>query len=503
MRKILLLLTFISFGIAGRSAYILIPMDETQANHLRAYGIAWNVLNHETDVQWLINHRGGSYIFKYDKEEELACLEKGVSFETLPDVQAKSLIRELRNGKSNTAVVDMERAPKIAVYAPTRKEDWDDAVINTLTYAGIPFDVLYDNEVLRGGLSKYDWVHLHHEDFTGQHNRMYAAFRETEWYKSEVEEEQICATANGFQKVSQLKLAVALKMKTFVSNGGFLFAMCSATETFDVALSAGTTDISASIYDGDPFAADYLPKLNYENCMAFQGFTINMRLYDIRHSDIDTYSTRSGRGVTESNDYFTLNSFDVHTQLRQSMLVQNHTSEIKGFWGATAGYEMEFIKPDVSILATNAAAREARYLHGNLGEGMWTYYSGHDPEDYQHRFGEAAPDMNLFPNSPGYRLILNNVLFQSTRTQEETHQSFSAYPSPAAVNFTVNYSLDAAATGTLIILDMSGKQIYSQQLPEGTSSATIDVSSFATGTYIWNIESNGISLFSDRFAVSR
>ncbi len=253
MRNVLLLLVFVSFSVAGRAAYLLLPMDESQTNHLRAYGIAWNALDHKTDVQWLLNYRGGSYLFEYSKEDELSCLEKGVLFETLPDAQAKSILRDVKKGQNNTAVVDMERAPKIGVYSPGKAEQWDDAVVNVLIYAGIPFDVIYDKEVLQGDLSKYDWLHLHHEDFTGQHGRFYAGFSNAQWYKDEVASDEKTALETGFCSVAALKLAVALKMKMFVSNGGFLFAMCSATETFDVALAADGTDITSFVIDGDPY----------------------------------------------------------------------------------------------------------------------------------------------------------------------------------------------------------------------------------------------------------
>lgn len=501
MKKFFFTLGILGVSVTSQAAYLLIPMDASQTNHLRAYGVAWNVLNHETDVQWLLNYRGGSYLFEYSKDDELSCLEKGVLFETLPDAQAKSILRDVRKGQNNTAVVEMERAPKIGVYAPSRPEAWDDAVMNTLNYAGIPFDVLYDSEVLKGDLSKYDWLHLHHDDFTGQHGR-YFMFRDTPWFQAEVADDDACAKQNGFTKVSQMKLAVAQKMKTFVSNGGFLFAMCSATETFDVALSAAGTDICSELYDGDTYDPEFASKLNFENCLAFQNFTVRTGGFNFKHSTIDTYQARTGRGVTEANDWFSLSAFDVNTQQTQAMLVQNHTNTIKGFWGATTAFDMPCVKKNVDVLAANAAANEARYIHGNLGEGMWTFYGGHDPEDYQHRFEEPAPDMNLFPNSPGYRLILNNVMFQSTRTVEEIHQSFSAYPSPASTTFTINYTLDENTDGVLNIYDATGKVAYSQVLQSGSSTATIDVSGLTTGNYLWRIECNNKSLHTDRFSVS-
>jgi len=503
MRNILLILTFLSCSVGARAAYLLIPMDESQTNHLRAYGIAWNALDHETDVQWLLNYRGGSYLFEYSKEDEQACLEKGVLFQTLPDAQAKSVLRDVRKGQNNTAAVEMQRAPKIGVYSPGRSEQWDDAVVNVLTYAGIPFEVIYDKEVLQGDLSKYDWLHLHHEDFTGQHGRFYSGFGSTQWYKEEVATDEKTAAETGFSSVAAMKLAVALKMKMFVSNGGFLFAMCSATETFDVALAANGTDISGYIFDGDGPDTDYASRLNFDNCLAFRNFTVNTNSYAYKMSNIDTYNTRMSRGVTESNDWFTLSAFDVKTQPVQSMLVQNHVTSVKGFWGATTAFDLAVIRPDVDILAQNSAAHEARYIHGNLGKGRWTFYGGHDPEDYQHRIGEAAPDITQFPNSPGYRLILNNVMFQSIKSEEETHVQFSAYPSPATTQLTVNYTLNEEVSGVLKIYDASGRLSYSEVLGSGTSSTTVDVSGFSTGSYLWSVESEGRVLYTERFAVAK
>lgn len=502
MKKILLLFTFVACGIAGRAAYILLPMDESQTNHLRAYGIAWNVLDHKTDVQWLLNYKGGSYLFEYSKEDEQACLEKGVLFQTLPDAQAKSILRDVKKGQNNTAVVEMQRAPKIGVFAPNHPEKWDDAVMNVLNYAGIPFEVIYDKEVLQGDLSKYDWLHLHHDDFTGQYNRFYAGFNQAQWYMDDVAENKARAKELGFAKVSQMKLAVAQKMKLFVSNGGFLFAMCTATDSYDIALSADGVDINTYAFDGDQMDPEANSKLNFENCLAFQNFKVKTNPYEFEFSDIDTYGSRIQRGATEANDYFTLTSFDARAQATQVMLTQNHKTNIKGFWGATTGYNKQFIKPGVDILGEYTAINEARYIHGTLGEGMWTFYGGHDPEDYQHRIEEPAPDMNLHSNSPGYRLILNNVLFQSTRTTEETHVQFSAYPSPATTQFTVNYTLEEETTGILNIYDATGKIAYTEVLPAGSTTTTVDVNGLPNGSYLWRIESNNKAVHTDRFSVS-
>src|ERR1044072_2385279 len=269
MKKLFTLPLLLLLITSVRGASILIPMDAGQANHLKAYGIAWHVLDHNTGVKWLLNYRGGSYLFEYSKEDEQACLEKGVKFETLPDVMAKSILDGIAKGNENQAVVDMQRAPLIAVYAPTRLEPWDDAVINALNYAEIPYDVIYDKEVLSGNLAKYDWLHLHHEDFTGQHNRFYAGFRNEQWYRDEVMADSLCALQFGYAKVQQLKLAVALKMKSFINDGGFLFAMCTATDSYDIALAAEGVDICERMYDGDPADPQAQEKLNFNSTIAF------------------------------------------------------------------------------------------------------------------------------------------------------------------------------------------------------------------------------------------
>lgn len=501
MKKLLVVLGIVSTGISSNAASILIPMDETQTDHLKAYGIAWNVLDHKGAVKWLLNYRGGAYLFEYNKEDEQRCLESNVKFETLPDVMASSVLEEVNSGKSNTAAVDMQRAPNIAVYAPGVKEVWDDPVSMVLDYAGIPYDVIYDKDVLTTGLSKYDWLHLHHEDFTGQHNRFYAGFSRAQWFRDEVSRDSACAAQMGYAGVQELKLAVALKMKAFINSGGFLFAMCTATDSYDIALAAEGVDICAAAIDGDPMDANPDSKLNYSNCLAFENFKLKLSANEFEFSDIDTYETRVAKGITQANDYFFLNTFSAVTQKEECMLVQNHVSKIKGFWGTTTGYDLQLIKKNVSILAQTPMANEARYISGTYGKGTWTFYSGHDPEDYQHHVGEPATDLSKFPNSPGYRLILNNVLFQSTRTQDETHALFSAFPNPAVTNMHINFSLPEGRNGQLTIYNADGKIVSSEELSAGSTEITIDVSALASGNYTWDVACGQERLHAENFSV--
>jgi len=504
MRKLLLASIFLLGAISGRSASILVPMDETQTNHLRAYGIAYGVLAHNGQAQWLLNYRGGSFLFDYTKEDEAACLEKGVRFEVLPEVMSKSILDEIALGKSNMSAVNMQRVPKIAVYAPAVKEVWDDAVISVLQYADIPFDIIYDKEVMQGVLEKYDWLHLHHEDFTGQYGRFYAGFRSAQWYTDDVAASEAAAKDLGFTKVSHLKLAVAKRMKNFIGGGGFLFAMCTATDSYDIALAAEGTDICASMFDGDAADSTAQSKLQFGNCLAFENFRLKTNPNEYEFSTIDTYGTRPMRGVTERNDYFQLNSYMAASDPVLAMLTQNHVTNIKGFWGATAGFDLQYIKKDVTVMGTNALAREARYIHGNYGKGMWTYYSGHDPEHYQHRTGDAPSDLSKSPNSPGYRLILNNILFPSTRSAEESVSAFSAYPNPATTQMNIAYEIPSGAVDAqLSIFDANGKLVSKEQLASDKGTLVIDVSGYAPGNYIWRIESNSGMLHNDKFSVVR
>ena len=418
MKRYIFLL-FLLASMTGSSSYILIPMDNAQKNHLKAYGIAYWILQKEVDVQWLLNYRGGSFMFKYDKSFENECMIRGVSLEVIADAQSTAILSEIADPEVNMDAVKMEKPPKVAVYSPKTKQPWDDAVTLVLAYAEIPYEIVYDEEVLQDKLLKYDWLHLHHEDFTGQYGRFWSQYRYAAWYQEEQRNTEASAKALGFTKVSELKLAVAKKIRDYVAGGGFLFAMCSATDSYDIALAAEGTDICESMFDGDGAAGNASQKLDYSRCFAFTGFTLEMNPSIYEFSSIDTYQKRQDRGIVETNDFFSLFEFSAKWDPVPTMLNQNHESIIKGFWGQTVAFDKKFIKPEVLILGEYKAKQESRYIHGDYGKGTWTFYGGHDPEDYQHRVEDPPTDLSLHPNSPGYRLILNNILFPAAKKKKQ------------------------------------------------------------------------------------
>ena len=391
-------------------------MDDKQKNHLKAYGITYWVLQHEIEVQWLLNYRGGSFMMEFNQSIKQECEIRGVSYEIIPDVKVQAIITEVSAPDVNMDVVKLEKAPKIAVYSPKDKLPWDDAVTLALTYAEIPYDVIYDGEIIQGELSKYDWLHLHHEDFTGQYGKFYAAYRNAPWYIDQVKNAEAQAKQYGFNKVSELKLYVAKTIKTYIANGGFLFAMCSGTDTFDIALAAENTDICESMFDGDPADPQAQSKLNYDNCIAFRNFNLVKNPYEYEYSDIDATNTRK---VKDDEDYFTLFEFSAKWDPVPAMLCQNHTNIIRGFMGQTTAFNKEFIKPNVVIMGELQSANEARYIHGTHGKGTWTFYAGHDPEDFRHYVGVQHTNLDNHKNSPGYRLILNNVLFPAAKKKKQ------------------------------------------------------------------------------------
>ncbi len=418
-RKFINLVCFICiFNIYSsvNAAYVLIPMDETQKNHLKAYGIAYWALTQDVEVNWLLNYRGGSFMFIHHSLLEKECAIRGVSYEVIADVQASSILNDIASPELNMECIKLQKAPKIAVYGPPNKLPWDDAVVLSLTYAEIPFDYLYDEEVLEGKLPMYDWLHLHHEDFTGQYGKFWANYRSAPWYVEDVRISEERAKKLGFNKVSKLKLAVAKKIRDFVAGGGYLFAMCSATDSFDVALAAEDTDICDVMFDGDPIAPDAQKKLNYDNCLAFTDFKISKNPYEYEISSIDATDTRK---VNISEDFFTLFEFSAKWDPVPTMLCQDHQKIIKGFMGQTTAFKKEYIKPNVLILGENKSLNEARYIHGEFGNGTWTFLGGHDPEDYQHLVNDPPTNLSLYPNSPGYRLILNNVLFPAAKKKKQ------------------------------------------------------------------------------------
>ncbi len=354
---------------------------------------------------------------KYSQKFENECVIRGVSYEVISDGQSNQIVQQLASPTTNTDVMKLEKPPKIAVYTPKSKQPWDDAVTLVLTYAEIPYEVIFDDEVMYGDLPKYDWLHLHHEDFTGQYGKFYRAYRYQAWYIEQQKEFEESARKHGFNKVSEMKLAVVKRIQEFVSGGGFLFAMCSATDTFDIALSADGVDICESMYDGDPADPHAQQKLNFDPCFAFTDFSINRNPMEYEFSNIDNQEME--RGLSESNDYFSLFEFSAKWDPIPTMLTQNHDRIIKGFMGQTTAYKKKLIKSDVVIMGETKSIDEARYVHGVFGKGFWTFYGGHDPEDYKHLVGEEPTDLNLHPNSPGYRLILNNILFRRPKRKKE------------------------------------------------------------------------------------
>lgn len=408
---------FLTISKLACANYVFIPMDAKQSNHLKAYGIAYWILKNDIEVDWLLNYRGGSFMCKYQPAIQNELVVRGVSFEIISDAQANGIITEIASPAVNYDLMKLEKYPKIAVYTPKSKQPWDDAVTLVLTYAEIPYDVIFDDEIMKGDLPKYDWLHLHHEDFTGQYGKFYGSYANMPWYIEAQKEAEEMAKRNGFHKVSQLKLAVSKRIKEFVAGGGFLFAMCSATDSFDIALSAEGVDICERMYDGDPADPQAQEKLDYEKTLAFTDFRISRDPYQYEFSDIDNNAPE--RGLRQDNDYFNLFEFSAKWDPIPTMLTQNHTRVIKGFYGQTTGFKKHLVKPDIVIMGENRDIRETKYLHGILGKGFFTFYGGHDPEDYQHTVGEEPTDLNLHPNSPGYRLILNNILFPAAKKKKQ------------------------------------------------------------------------------------
>lgn len=416
MKNFLLLVVLVLATLSGWASKVLVPMDLAQKNHLKAYGIAYWVLKQDVDVDWLLNYRDGSFLLPNTESIVKECRLRGVSFEVINDTEEGFILAEIAKPEVNMELVKLHKAPKIAVYSPKTKQPWDDAVTMVLTYAEIPYETIFDDEVLEGKLPTYDWLHLHHEDFTGQYGKFWMQFQNAAWYQAEVRESEAMAAKHGFKKVSELKLAVAKKIRDYVAGGGFLFAMCSATDSYDIALAADGVDICETMFDGDPADYNADAKLNYKNTFAFKDFKLKMNPYEYEYSYID--NTPETRPVTEQNDVFTLFDFSAKWDVVPTMLCQNHTKVVKGFYGQTTAYRKQFIKSDVLVMGETKTLGEARYIHGSSGKGTWTFYGGHDPEDYQHQVGEPPTDLNLHPNSPGYRLILNNILFPSAKKKK-------------------------------------------------------------------------------------
>ncbi|WP_445381789.1 asparagine synthetase B [Robiginitalea sp. IMCC43444] len=417
-KSLFLLLIALGYGFAASASVILIPMDaESQENHLKAYGITYWVLTKQQKVQWLLNYRGGSFLLPDGDPIRNECRIRGVSFEVLSDAEAESILDGISSPSQNQEAVILEKAPKIAVYSPKDNQPWDDAVTMVLTYAEIPYVTVYDEEVLGDKLALYDWLHLHHEDFTGQYGKFYAAYRATPWYIEGKNQAEALANRLGFSKVSDEKSAVAQKIRNYVIGGGFMFAMCSATDSFDIALAAEGVDICEPMFDGDPSDPNYQQRLDFSKTFAFANFTLERNPLRYEFSSIDMTNQREG--IRMESDYFSLMDFSAKWDPVPTMLCQNHTALVKGFMGQTTAFNRKEVKPTVLVLGENRLNGEARYIHGIKGKGFFTFYGGHDPEDYQHRVGDPKTELELHPNSPGYRLILNNVLFPAARKKKQ------------------------------------------------------------------------------------
>lgn len=418
MSKIVSSIFFLLLSVQVFASSILIPMDaDTQKNHLKAYGITYWVLSKQQKVQWLLNYRGGSFLLPDGESIRKECQIRGVSFEIISDGQANAILDEISSPSKNQDAVILEKAPRIAVYSPKDKQPWDDAVTMALTYAEIPYTTIYDEEVLGDKLALYDWLHLHHEDFTGQYGKFYGAYRATPWYIEGKKNAEKLAKKLGYDKVSEEKRAVALKIRNYVIGGGFMFAMCSATDSFDIALAADGIDIVEPMFDGDASDPNYQAKLDYGKTFAFTDFILERSPLKYEFSTIDMTSKRGN--VPKESDYFSLMDFSAKWDPVPTMLCQNHTSLVKGFMGQTTAFKRTEIKPTVLVLGENKINEEARYIHGIKGKGFFTFYGGHDPEDYQHRVGDPKTELELHPTSPGYRLILNNVLFPAAKKKKQ------------------------------------------------------------------------------------
>jgi hypothetical protein len=421
MRTLVCVLVMLATAAGGARAQqkILVPMDLSQSDHLKAYGIAYWALTKNTEVDWLLNYRGGSFLMDATGAIASECRIRGVSFTMLGAGEAAQVYAEVQREDNNSDVVRLEKAPKVAVYVPPGFQPWDDAVTLALEYAEVPYEKLWDDEVLQGKLAQYDWLHLHHEDFTGQYGKFYASFASAAWYVEQQVMQERKARELGFRKVSELKKAVVRVIREYIAAGGFLFAMCSATDSYDIALAAENTDICDVMYDGDPPDADAQRKLDFSRTLAFTDFTIERNPLRYEYSDIDQPPSDLLAMQNPENDYFTLFEFSAKFDPVPTMLTQSHANVLRGFLGQTTSFRKSLIKKSAVLLAEKEGADQVRYLHGNLGRGTFTFYGGHDPEDYQHAVGDPPTDLSLHKNSPGYRLILNNILFPAARKKQQ------------------------------------------------------------------------------------
>ncbi len=415
--RFLLLILLLGVPKPSWAQQLLIPMDESQTNHLKAYGLLFNHLKDGAKATWLLNYRGGSFLTRSNQELIRRARIKNIHIEIISESQAAQIIQTIESPGSNTSVVNLEKAPRIAVYTPDQALPWDDAVTLALSYAEVEYDKIWDIEVLNGSLENYDWLHLHHEDFTGQYGKFWASYRNNPWYITQVKQMEAMASELGFNKVSEQKRAVAQTIKEFVGNGGFLFAMCSGTDTFDIALASEGLDIAPTPFDGDPLDPNAQEQLDFSKSLAFENFSISLNPLEYEHADIDVPVEIDE--IDQSLDFFTLFEFSAKWDPVPTMLTQNHVSSVRGFYGQTTAFRSDKIKSSVVILGESPGRDQAKYIHGNYGNGTFTFYAGHDPEDYTHRVNDPPTDLALHPNSPGYRLILNNILFPAAKKKKQ------------------------------------------------------------------------------------
>ena len=408
---------FVLLAIPAFATKLLIPMDGSQRDHLKAYGIAFWTLQRDVPVEWLLNYRGGSFMIDHFQAIEQECLVRGVTHQVIAEAQAAAILAEIADPEVNMEAVKLEKAPKIAVYAPESFQPWDDAVALVMQYAEIPYERIYDPQVIAGALPKYDWLHLHHEDFTGQYGKFYRSYSNAPWYRDQVKESEDMAAALGFAKVSQMKLAVATRIRDYVAGGGYLFTMCSGTDSYDIALAAEGVDICASEFDHDPIDPGCQQKIDFSRSFAFRDFRLITDPMIYEFSDIDATDIHNRIGQTR--DFFTLFDFSAKWDVVPTMLCQSHEQVVRGFMGQTTAFRKDLVKPAVTVMGENKAQGTVKYIHGEFALGQWTFYGGHDPEDYQHMVGDPPTDLSLHPNSSGYRLILNNILFPAARKRKQ------------------------------------------------------------------------------------
>ncbi|MEZ4807542.1 MAG: asparagine synthetase B [Flavobacteriales bacterium] len=416
LRNALMLLSVV-LGVQAQATKLLIPMDGSQRDHLKAYGIAYWTLQQDVPIDWLLNYRGGSFLIEHYKALEQECTVRGVTYQVIADAQAATILAEIGDPEVNMEVVKLEKVPKIAVYAPESFQPWDDAVTMVMTYAEIPYERIYDAQIIAGTLPQFDWLHLHHEDFTGQYGKFYRNYHNAPWYQAQVRESEEMAAQLGFAKVSQMKLAVALRIRDYVSGGGYLFTMCSGTDSYDIALSAEGVDICTAEFDHDPIDPQAEQHIDFGRTFAFKDFRLVTDPMVYEFSDIDATDIHSRIGQTR--DFFTLFDFSAKWDVVPTMLCQSHEQVVRGFMGQTTAFRKDLVKPGVTVMGENKAQGTVKYIHGEFGLGQWTFYGGHDPEDYQHMVGDPPTDLGLHPNSAGYRLILNNILFPAARKKKQ------------------------------------------------------------------------------------